>query len=100
MRGETLRQRGRERLLRLCAAELDPDEFRLEVVAELQRAVGFAHWCWPLVDPATLVPAGGMAEQLPLLPVFDRYIALVERVADVNDYRTLARRRPSVGLLD
>ena len=99
MRGETRRQRSHERLLRLARATLDPDDLRREVVAELRRSVGFAYWCWTLVDPASHLSTGGMAEELPLLPVFDRYIALAERVADVNSYDALARRRSPVGLL-
>ena len=102
MNGESRRQRSRERLLRVAAAALDPIELRLEVVAELHRAIGFAYWCWTLVDPATLVPTGGMAEHLPFAPDFPRYITLVEREADVNSYRALTCRqphRPAVGLL-
>lgn len=99
MQGETQRQRSRERLLRLVQAPLDPDELRLEVVVELRRAIGFAHWCWALVDPASLISTGGMSEQLPFGPDFARYITLVERVADVNSYRALMCHWPSVGLL-
>src|SRR5579884_901807 len=99
MQGEAQRQRSRERLLRLVQAPLDPDELRLEVVVELRRAIGFAHWCWALVDPASLISTGGMSEQLPFGPDFARYITLVERVADVNSYRALMCHWPSVGLL-
>jgi hypothetical protein len=83
-------QRSREQLLRLCAAELDPDELRFEIVAELRRAIGFAFWCWPLVDPVSLIPTGGLCEHPVLMPVFGRYMTLVEREPDdINSYPSL-----------
>ena len=92
MAGTLLRQRTRERLLNLTRAELDPVALRLEVVDELSRAVGFAFWCWTLVDPDTRVPTGGMSEALPFLPDFPRYISLAERVpeTDLEAYQVAA----------
>lgn len=94
-------ERSRERLLRLCAAELDPEELRFEIVAELQRAIGFAFWCWPLVDPVSLIPTGGLSDNAVLMPVFGRYMTLIEREPDdINSYSSLMQGRSSVGLLE
>ena len=101
MLSTTQLQRSRERLLRLCAAELDPDELRFEIVAELRRAIGFAFWCWPLVDPVSLIPTGGLCEHPVLMPVFGRYMTLVEREPDdINSYPSLMQGPSRVGLLE
>jgi DNA-binding CsgD family transcriptional regulator len=93
-------ERSRERLLRLCQAELDVDELRLELVAELKRAIGFAFWCWPLVDPVSLIPACALSEHEAMLQVFGRYMTLMEcGPEDINGYQALARSRSAVGLL-
>jgi DNA-binding NarL/FixJ family response regulator len=93
-------ERSRERLLRICDAELDVDGLRLEVIAELKRAIGFAFWCWPLVDPASLIPASAISEHEPMLKHFGRYMTLMERgPEDINGYQALARSHTPVGLL-
>src|SRR5918911_520584 len=100
MLSTTQLQRSRERLLRLCQAELDVDELRLELVAELKRAIGFAFWCWPLVDPVSWIPACALSEHEPMLRVFGRYMTLMEcGPEDINGYQALARSRSAVGLL-
>jgi DNA-binding CsgD family transcriptional regulator len=93
-------QRSRERLLRACEADLEPNALRFEIVAELQRAIGFAFWCWPLVDPVSLVPTGGLCEHPVLMPVFGRYMTIVEREPDdINSYASLLHGASRVGLL-
>jgi DNA-binding CsgD family transcriptional regulator len=90
-------ERSRERLLRICQAELDVDE----LVAELKRAIGSASWCWPLVDPVSLIPACALSEHEAMLQVFGRYMTLMEcGPEDVNSYQALARSRSAVGLLE
>jgi len=58
------RQRTRclERLDRLASATLDRESIQREAIADIQRLVGFDRWCWPLADPETLLPLGGVAE--------------------------------------
>src|SRR5919197_476503 len=60
----TERQRAacRERLEGLSASALDSEAIRREAVSALQRTVGFDRWCWPIADPETLLPGGGIAD--------------------------------------
>ena len=62
MATERERSRCLERLGRAAESSLDQDSIRFETVAELQRVIGFDRWCWPLCDPETLLPSGGLAE--------------------------------------
>lgn len=59
---ERERARCRERLDALSVSALDSESLRREVIAELQRVIGFDRWCWPLGDPETLLPLDGIAE--------------------------------------
>jgi DNA-binding CsgD family transcriptional regulator len=52
----------RERLERLSGSTLDSESIRRETIAELQRTVGFDRWCWPIADPETLLPGGGLLD--------------------------------------
>lgn len=52
----------RERLERLSESSLDSESIRREAIACLQRTVGFDRWCWPIADPETLLPGGGIAD--------------------------------------
>jgi DNA-binding CsgD family transcriptional regulator len=52
----------RERLERLSESVLDSESIRREAIARLQRTVGFERWCWPIADPETLLPGGGIAD--------------------------------------
>jgi hypothetical protein len=54
--------RCRDRLEGLSGASLNCESFRREVIACLQRTIGFDRWCWPLADPDTLVTSSGLAE--------------------------------------
>ena len=61
----TTRERGRcrDQLERLADSSLDCEALQREAISELHRVVGFDRWCWPLGDPAALVPlAGGAAD--------------------------------------
>lgn len=55
------RARCRERLERLSESTLDSEAIRREAIAGLQGTVGFDRWCWPIADPETLLPGGGVA---------------------------------------
>ena len=41
---------------------MDRESVQLEAIADLRRVIGFDRWCWPLADPRTLFPLGGVAE--------------------------------------
>ncbi|TMK73100.1 MAG: helix-turn-helix transcriptional regulator [Actinobacteria bacterium] len=62
MANEQGQTRCRERLERLSGSTLDCESIRRETIAELQRVIGFDRWCFPLADPATLLPLSGLAE--------------------------------------
>jgi DNA-binding CsgD family transcriptional regulator len=62
MVSEHERSRCRDRVEGLSGASLDCESFRREVIACLQRTIGFDRWCWPLADPDTLVTSSGLAE--------------------------------------
>jgi DNA-binding CsgD family transcriptional regulator len=62
MASERERSRCSDRLEGLSGASMDCESFRREVIAGLQRTIGFDRWCWPLADPETLVTSSGLAE--------------------------------------
>lgn len=53
---ERARSQCRDQLELLADSTLDVDSLRLEVMAQLRRAIGFDMWCCPLVDPDSLIP--------------------------------------------
>lgn len=62
------------------------------MIDQLQRAVGFDAYCWPLTDPAS--GAAGLAvSDLPLGPDMARYIHLHHGVNDINRHTALADNR-------
>lgn len=62
MATERQRRRSVERITRLSQSTLDSASLRREVVRELQRAIGFDRWCWPVADPETLLPPDALFE--------------------------------------
>jgi len=56
------RDRCRERIQRLSRSSLDHESVQREVIADLQRVIGFDRWCLPQADPATLLPGLGIAD--------------------------------------
>jgi DNA-binding CsgD family transcriptional regulator len=56
------RDRCRERIQRLGRSSLDSESIQREVIADLQRVIGFDRWCVPHADPATLLPGVGIAD--------------------------------------
>ena len=56
------RNRCRERIQRLSRSSLDCESVQREVIADLQRVIGFDRWCVPHADPATLLPGVGIAD--------------------------------------
>jgi len=49
-------------LERLSASSRDSESIRREAIVALQQTVGFDRWCWPIADPETLLPGGGVAD--------------------------------------
>lgn len=96
--GHGLRDRTRARIERLCAAAFDPERLCLEVIGQLQRAVGFDAYCWPLTDPASGT-AGLAVFDLPLGADMARYIHLHHGVNNVNRHTTLAAGRSRTATL-
>ena len=90
--------RCRERLERLAASTLDCESIQREAITNLQRLVGFDRWCWPLADPKTLLPLGGVGEHDygPRLP---RALELEYSGGDFAAKDVLARRANSAGSL-
>ena len=56
------RDRCRERIERLSLSGLDGESVQREVVADLQRVIGFDRWCLPQADPQSLLPGHGIAD--------------------------------------
>ncbi|HYK67477.1 MAG TPA: hypothetical protein VEV45_05990, partial [Streptosporangiaceae bacterium] len=90
--------RCRERLERLAASTLDCESMQRVAIADLQRLVGFDRWCWPLADPQTLLPLGGVAEH-DYGPRLSRALELEYSGGDFVAKDVLARRANSAGSL-
>ncbi len=92
------RARCRERLEKLSESDLDSESMRREALAELQSAIGFDRWCWPLADPDTLIPLGALAEH-DYGPAVPRSLELEYSGEDVATMHGLARRSNPAGCL-
>jgi len=64
-----------DRMVRLCSSGADARALRLELLAELRRAVGFDAYAWLLTDPETTVGSAPLAD-VPCLPELPRLIRL------------------------
>lgn len=51
-----------EKIERLCRGSIDGQTLRYEVIRFLRQAIPFDAWCWPLVDPDTLISFEGLGE--------------------------------------
>jgi DNA-binding CsgD family transcriptional regulator len=85
------RGRCRERLERLAGSTLDRESIQREAIADLRRVIGFDRWCWPLADPRTLLPLGGLAEH-DYGPNVPRVLELEYSGGDFAAMDVLARR--------
>lgn len=92
------RSRCQRRLLAICEAAVDVETLRFEIIGELQRAIGFAAWGWPLADPDSLLATSGVADRA-MWPIVPRLVDYEERAADVNKDSLLAARGDPVGVL-
>lgn len=59
---------------------------RLEVIAELRRAIGFVSWCWPLMDPQAVLPTTALFD-LDFTDALPRLLLLEEHPDEVNTKR-------------
>jgi DNA-binding CsgD family transcriptional regulator len=96
--GDRGRRRCRERLERLARSSLDRESVQLEAIADLRRVIGFDRWCWPVADPKTLIPLGGLAQH-DYGPNVPRVLELEYSGGDVAAMDVLARRSTPVGSL-
>jgi DNA-binding CsgD family transcriptional regulator len=95
---ERRRSRCLQRLERLGASSLDRESIQLEAISELRGVIGFDRWCWPLGDPETLVPLGGLAEH-DYGPQLARALELEYSGRDVAAMDLVAQRANPVGSL-
>jgi DNA-binding CsgD family transcriptional regulator len=69
----------------MIASCMSSDELRREAVNELHKAIGFETWCWPVADPASLLPFDALANLEPAFTrAMPRYLLLGESGADLN----------------
>jgi DNA-binding CsgD family transcriptional regulator len=94
---ERARSRCRERVEAIADAGLGADEARLAAIEELGRAVGFHRWCWPLVDPASVLSTTGIGV-FDFTPSLPRLAALEQRGDVTSKPRLFAGRQASVAL--
>jgi DNA-binding CsgD family transcriptional regulator len=95
--GERERNRCRERVAAMLDAELDVEQMRREVIAELRKAIGFVRWCWPLTDPDTGLAASGIGE-FDFAPSLPRLVALEEQGDVTSKPQLIVGARPTAAL--
>jgi DNA-binding NarL/FixJ family response regulator len=79
--------RSRERIVRICVSVRDARTLRLEVLAEIRRAVPFDAYAWLLTDPETAVGSAPLAD-VPCLPKLPTLIRL-KYLTDLNRWTRL-----------
>lgn len=67
--------RARESITRICRCDADARALRLQLLAVIQRTVGFDGYAWLLTDPETSVGSSPLAD-VPCLPVLPQLIRL------------------------
>lgn len=92
------RSRARDRILRFARSPMDADSMRLEVIAELRRAIGFVGWCWPLMDPEAVLPTTALHD-LEFWDALPRFLLLEERPDEVNTKHKVLAARDQTGIL-
>ena len=85
------RDRCRERIQRLSRSSLDCESVQREVIADLQRVIGFDRWCLPHADPDTLLPGVGIGDH-DYGPGLPRALELEYSGGDFAAKHDLARR--------
>lgn len=98
MRGSTVRDRARDRIVSLAQSSMDADSMRLEVIAELRRAIGFASWCWPLMDPDAVLPTTALFD-LEFSDALPRLLQLEERPEEINTKHRLVEASDHTAIL-
>jgi DNA-binding CsgD family transcriptional regulator len=82
------RSRARAGIERACTAALDDSALRLEILAQLQRGIGYDAYAWPLTDPVTAVGQAALAD-VPCLPDLPELIRL-KYASRINRWTGLA----------
>ncbi|MDP8927621.1 MAG: helix-turn-helix transcriptional regulator [Actinomycetota bacterium] len=77
---------------------MDADALRLEVIAELRKAIGFASWCWPLMDPGAVLPTTALCD-FEFTDRLPRLLVLEERADEVNTKKQILRAPAQTGIL-
>jgi DNA-binding CsgD family transcriptional regulator len=95
---ERERSRCRERLGSLAESSLDCDSVRYEAIDVLRHVIGFDRWCWPLADPATLIPLSALVEH-DYGPAVPRVLELEYSGEDFAAMDVLARQASPAGSL-
>lgn len=95
--GERERNRCRERIAAMSQANLDVEQIRRAVIAELRKAIGFVRWCWPLTDPDTGLAASGIG-QFDFAPSLPRLVALEEHGDVTSKPQLIVGSRASAAL--
>ena len=98
MPGSAARSRARDRIVRIARSSIDLDSMRLEVIAELRRAIGFVSWCWPLMDPEAVLPTTALFD-LEFSDALPRLLLLEERPDEVNTKRRLVEAPDQTAIL-
>lgn len=98
--GETgaARDRARREVAYVCRCGLPAAELLRRTLRVIHRVMPFDASSWNPVDPATLLPIGGLVHNVPpeaCPPYFDHELL----VPDVDKFATLARQRRPVGIL-
>jgi DNA-binding CsgD family transcriptional regulator len=70
---------------------MDRESVQREVIADLQRVIGFDRWCLPQADPDTLLPGAGLGDH-DYGPALPRALELEYSGADFAAKHDLARR--------
>lgn len=89
--------RSREHIERLCRSAADETAFRVAVLDELRRVIGFDAHVWIMTDPVTCVGSAPLAE-VPCLPELPAAIGL-KYLTDVNRWTQLIGERRTVASL-
>jgi len=79
-----------DRVVRLCSCGADARTLRLELLAQIRRAVGFDAYAWLLTDPETSVGSAPLAD-VPCRPELPRLIRL-KYLTGVNRWTGLPPR--------
>jgi hypothetical protein len=85
--------------LRRGAAGPAANTFRQEAIARLCQVMSYDGWCWTTADPATLLPAGSLAQTTALAARQHGFFELESLTPDVKKHTALVRSASPGGIL-